>query len=91
MNKDDKDEEKPLSKRTYLLTSSDRTNKCAKELGIFQKDICCDPKALLAIMQETGGLNGGKIEIINLFDNPFLVFTANEVWKEVKPILDNGG
>lgn len=91
MNKDDKDEEKPLSKRTYLLTSSDRTNKCAKELGIFQKDICCDPKALLAIMQETGVLSGGKVEIINLFDNPFLVFTANEIWKEVKPILDNGG
>ena len=91
MNRDDNDDEKPLSRRTYLLTSSDRTNKCAKELGIFQKDICCDPKALLTIMQETGSLNGAKVEIINLFDNPFLVFTANEVWKEVEPILKNGG
>ena len=90
MNKDEKGDEKPLSRRTYLLTGSDRTNKCAKDVDLYENDICCDPKALLAMMQETGSLEGHKVEIINLFENPFLVFTANEVWKEVQPLLDNG-
>lgn len=90
MNQDDQGDDKPLSRRTYLLTGSDRMNKCTKEVGLFQKDICCDPKGLLAIMQETGSLEGKKVGIINLFDNPFLVYTANEVWKEVDPLLRNG-
>ena len=90
MNKDNEGDEIPLSRRTYLLTGSDRTNKCAKELGLYQRDVCCDPKALLAMMQETGSLEGHNVGIINLFENPFLVFTANEVWKEVEPLLING-
>lgn len=90
MNQNDNGDDKPLSRRTYLLTGSDRTNKCAKDVGLFQKDICCDPKGLLAIMQEAGSLEGQKVGIINLFDNPFLVYTANEVWKEVDPLLRNG-
>ena len=90
MNKNIEGDEKPLSRKTYLITSSDRTNKCAKDVGLYQKDICCDPKALLAMMQETGSFEGKKVEIINLFENPFLVITANEVWKEVEPLLKNG-
>ncbi len=90
MNKDNDGDEKPLSQRTYLVTSSDRTIKCAKDLGLYQRDICCNPKALLAMMQETGLLDGQKVEIINLFENPFLAYTANEVWNEVEPLLEEG-
>ena len=90
MNKDIDGDEKPLSQRTYLVTTSDRTNRCAKDLGLYQKDICCNPKALLAMMQETGLLEGKNISIINLFENPFLAFTANEVWNEIQPLLDEG-
>ena len=90
MNKNNEGDEKPLSRKTYLITSSDRTNKCAKDVGLYQKDICCDPKALLALMQETGSFEGKQVELINLFENPFLAITANEIWKEIDPLIKNG-
>lgn len=90
MNQNEEGDDKPLSRKTYLLTDSNRTNKCAKGVGLYQKDICCDPKGLLVMMQEIGSLNGHDINIINLFENPFLAYTANEIWKEVDPILKEG-
>lgn len=90
MNKNEDGDERPLGKRIYLLTGSDRTNRCAKEIDIYQKDICCNPQSLIAIMQETGSLNGSKVRIINLFENPFLVYAAEEIWNEVEPLLNNG-
>lgn len=90
MNRDVKGNDKPLSQKAYLLTKSQKTISCAKELGIYDKNIICDPFALLSILQEMGMFAGHEFEIVNLFENPFLAYTANLIWDEVKPLLDKG-
>lgn len=71
MNRDFKGNDKPLSQKAYLLTKSQKTISCAKELGIYDKNIICDPFALLSILQEMGMFAGHEFEIVNLFENPF--------------------
>lgn len=90
MNRDVKGNDKPLSQKAYLLTKSQKTISCAKELGIYDKNIICDPFALLSVLQEMGMFAGHEFEIVNLFENPFLAYTANLIWDEVKPLLDKG-
>lgn len=90
MNRDFKGNDKPLSQKVYLLTKSQKTISCAQELDIYDKNIICDPLALLSILQEMGMFAGHEFEIVNLFENPFLAYTANLIWEEVKPLLDKG-
>lgn len=89
-NKDHKGNDSPLSKKCYLLTKTQKVEKCAKELGIYEKNVVCDPSALITILQETGVLSNVEVDYINLFENPFLTFVAQEVWGEIKPLLDAG-
>lgn len=90
INRNDDGNDKPLSQKAYLLTKSQKTITCAQELGIYDKNIICDPFALLSILQEMGMFAGHEFEIVNLFENPFLAYTANLIWDEVKPLLDKG-
>lgn len=90
MNKDECGNNKPLNQKAYLLTKSQKTITCAQELNIYDKNIICDPFALLSILQEMGMLEGNEFELVNLFDNPFLTYTANLIWNEVEPLLNNG-
>lgn len=76
-----------LSRKSYLLTRSTRAAKAAKDVGLFQKNIVCHPNALISILEETGNLDGGEINIVNLFDNPFLAYTAKEIWSVISPII----
>ena len=76
-----------LSRKTYLLTQSTRAAKAAKDVGLFQNHIICHPNALISILEETGNLNGEEVNVVNLFDNPFLAFTAKEVWDIVEPVI----
>lgn len=78
-----------LSRKTYLLTQSTRAAKAAKDVGLFQNNIICHPNALISILEETGNLNGNGVSIVNLFDNPFLVFTAKEVWTIMEPVIQD--
>ncbi len=78
-----------LAYKTYLLTQSKRTVYAAKELGYYNKDIICSPNTLIAILKETGSL-GSDVDIINLFENPFLVYASEQVWKDIQPLLDAG-
>ena len=90
MNCDCNGNDKPLSQKAYLLTKSQKTITCAQELEIYDKNIICDPFALLSILQEMGMFAGHEFEIVNLFENPFLAYTANLIWDEVKPLLEKG-
>ena len=81
------EEDTILSRKVYLLTQSTRAAKAAHDVGLFQKHIVCHPGALISILEETGNLEGSKINVVNLFDNPFLAFTAKEVWEIVEPVI----
>lgn len=71
----------------YLLSSSNRVHYCAKELGL-DADVICNPKALLAYLAETGYIGRDKVQFTKLFDNPFLIYTAKLVEKDVDALLN---
>lgn len=83
-------DEKFFSQRVYLLTRSKRTSVSAKEVGMYKRNIICHPEALYSIMVENGTMNIGEIKFVNLFDNPFLVYTAKQIWEQVDPLLKAG-
>ncbi|MBD5280399.1 MAG: hypothetical protein HDS35_07640 [Bacteroides sp.] len=75
----------------YLLTRSRKIKQAAIE--IFKNDASANcishPGALLAILQEIGYTNGRSPEFLNLFENPFLAYTADRIREEIQPLLDN--
>lgn len=79
-----------FANKTYLLTSMKKGIKSAKELGQYRQNIICSPQALLGILAENGQIHTDSVSIVSLMDNPFLVYTANQIWKEVKPLLRAG-
>ena len=84
------DEEGLLPHKYYLLTYSTRTIRAAKELKIYTEDIICKPQALTAVLNDLGEIADTGVNFINLFENPFLVYTAEQVWDRIQPIIDNG-
>lgn len=78
-----------LSRKTYLLTQSTRAIKAAKDVGLFQKHMVCHPNALIAILEETGKLSGEVVNVVNLFENPFLAYTAKQVWEIIEPVIQD--
>ena len=80
-----------LSYKLYLLSQSHKTVDSAKSLGIYKEDIICSPKSLTAVLSQLGDIQMNDAEIINLFENPFLVYTAEEIWNKIEPILKKGG
>ena len=72
----------------YLLTKSTRTKYSAQQLGIYN-DIICSPQALSVVLKELGEIKG-NLQIINLFDNPFLAYLADILWDKTQPLLDAG-
>lgn len=90
LNQNSAGDDKPLCEKVYLLTQSQKTIGCAKKIGIYNKNIICNPIALYSILQEMGLISGEKLDIINLFENPFLTYTAELIWTEVEPLLRAG-
>lgn len=79
-----------LGYKFYSITQSTKTIKCAKTLGIYKEDIICNPQALISILEDLGNVVGNDTDIINLFENPFLAFTADNIWEQIKPVLEAG-
>lgn len=79
-----------LPYKFYLLTASRKTIKSAKQLNLYSEDIICSPKALLVVLKELGELQGKDVSIINLFENPFLVHMADQIWSRIEPLLNQG-
>lgn len=84
------DDEGLLPYKYYLLTHSTRTIWSAKELGIYTEDIICKPQALTVVLNELGDIADNEISFINLFENPFLVYAADQIWERIQPLIDNG-
>jgi len=79
-----------LSKKAYLLSRSTRSMKCAKKLKFENSDVICRPQTLIAVFSEIGMVNTGNTSIINLFENPFLTYTAHRIWKDVEGLMSVG-
>lgn len=77
-----------LGYQSYLLTRSTRTIACATELELYDKHVVCHPNSLISILEDIGQL--GEIDVINLFDNPFLAYTAELIWDQVDPLIQAG-
>lgn len=78
-----------LSGKTYIITDATRALKAASKLGWNKEDVVCHPSALMAIMMEMGDVKSEE-KIINLFNNPFLVYVADSIWETVNPLLEEG-
>ena len=76
-----------LSRKTYLVTRTTRSIRAAKECNLFSNNIVCNPDALLSILKETGSDNMADVKFINLFENPFLTYTAREMWDQIGPFV----
>lgn len=79
-----------LSKKAYLLSRSTRSMKCAKRLKFENNDVICTPKTLIAVFSEIGMVNNENSSIINLFENPFLTYTAHRIWNDVEGLMSVG-
>lgn len=79
-----------LPYKFYILTASRKTIKGAKQLNLYSEDIICSPKALLIALKELGELQGKDVSIINLFENPFLVHMADQIWERIEPLINQG-
>ena len=88
-NNSDLDISKMLSGKTYILTDSTRAIKAANNLGWVRNDVVCHPNALMALLMEMGDIKNQET-IINLFDNPFLAYVADNIWNEIDPLLKEG-
>lgn len=84
------DDNKMFPEKYYFITQSTKIERSARELGIYYRDIICHPEALITAISELGDIPDGEVEIINLFDNPFLVYTANDLWSRIEPIIKEG-
>lgn len=82
--------QKILALDYYLVTRTTKTIKCAKEIGINYLDVICKPSILLSVLQEVGVCSTDKVSIINLFENPFLAYSASLIWDEIKELINQG-
>lgn len=90
LNRDSNGRDRSLNEKVYLITATQKVIYSARELRIYDKNIICNPRALLSILMETGVLAEGEIDYVNLFENPFLAHTADMIWPEVEPLLKKG-
>ncbi len=91
LNKLDESEENAtiLPGDFYLVTSSTRTIKCAFKIGIRQ-NVTVNPTALLSIFEQVGLFTVTSKEIVNLFENPFLIEVVNHNWDSIRKLVDAG-
>lgn len=80
-----------LSGRAYVVTTSTRAIRSAKDIGLSQVDVVCNPSAIISFLGETDGFSvGDDVQIINLFENPFLSYLAQSMWDDIQVLLNKG-
>lgn len=77
-----------LGYQCYLVTRSTRTIRSATKLGIYEKHVVCHPQTLISILDDIGQID--DVEIINLFENPFLTYTTELIMNQAEPVMDAG-
>lgn len=79
-----------LNRNAYLLTKTKKSIKSAKEIGVYERNVICEPQIMIAVLQEIGTIKPNHEQVFNLFDNPFLTYTANLIWDKVEPLIKAG-
>lgn len=78
-----------LMNKYYVLTNSTRIHYCAQSLNLAA-NVLCKPKSLIAYLSETGNNNISDIKVTSLFDNIFLLHTAQFVWNDIQTLVTSG-
>lgn len=78
-----------LNGKYYLITSSNRSVRCARRINIFA-DIIVKPQTLVSLLESIGQFSTSTEDVINLLENPFLATAINENWENIKSIVDSG-
>ena len=73
----------------YVLTTSTRPLKCAKELGILA-EFYIKPLKMVSFIEKIEPFDLSYEEIANIFLNPFLTYSVSENWKFVEKLLNIG-
>lgn len=78
-----------LSGNYYLITSSSRTLRVARKIGL-DANVIAKPNTLVNLLEKIGQFSPTSSEIINLFENPYLVEAANNSWDTIKVLTEAG-
>ena len=81
--------EEILAGSHYILTSSIRTSRCASKLGL-SSNIIIKPNTIIGLLERIGHFQASASEIVDLFDNPYLVDAVNSSWDDIKTLVDSG-
>ena len=74
-----------------MVTTSTRALRSARDIGFSNVDVVCHPNAIIAYLDGTGDfVDDDGVEIINLFENPFLTYLANSMWDDIQALLNKG-
>lgn len=73
----------------YLLTSSTRAIRCAWKQG-YKHNVIAKPNTILSLLERLGKFHSTAKEIVNLFENPFLVEAVNNSWDDIKALIEAG-
>lgn len=84
----EKEKEGLLGYQCYLVTRSTRTIRSATELNIYDKHVICHPQTLISVLDDIGVIN--DIEVISLFDNPFLTYATELIMEQAEPVIEAG-
>jgi hypothetical protein len=73
----------------YLITSSNRTIRCAKKLG-HTSNVVTKPNTIINLLEKIGQFSATSSEIVNLFENPYLIDAVNNSWETIKALSNAG-
>lgn len=77
-----------LGYQCYLVTRSTRTIRSATELDIYDKHVICHPQTLISVLDDIGVID--DVEVISLFDNPFLTYATELIMNQAEPVIEAG-
>lgn len=91
LNKDIKSKQKGemLRAKAYLVTGTTKSIKSAQEMNIH-RNFVTRPELLINLLAEIGNFDDGKLEFVNLFENPFLAHILNRNWDMITNLSELG-
>jgi hypothetical protein len=78
-----------LSGSHYLITSSTRTLRCAGKMGL-SANVISKPNAIINLLEKIGQFKPTSNEIVDLFENPYLIDAVNNSWDDIKVLVEAG-
>lgn len=77
-----------LSQPCYVVTTSTRTIRCAKDVNLF-KSVVTKPLIIISILEELGMFDAGY-DTVDLLGNPFLAKIASDNWDDLAKLAQLG-